>query len=73
MKRMDQQTWDMLRARHVTRIGDPTYVLEDVVGALLDEVQACWAELRRVRADNEYVRDHIGNAVEFMLAMKGDG
>lgn len=69
-KRMSDETFEDIRARHVRRFGDPTYVAHDDIGALLDEVQACWSELRRLRMDNEYIREHVGNVVGYVLAQE---
>lgn len=67
-RRMTEEGLQAVRERHVRRFGDPMYAEHDDIGALIDEVQACWAELRRIRLDNQYLRDHIGNVVGYVLA-----
>ena len=71
MSRLDPDTLLNIREANVRRFGDPTYAHYETIDALVTEVQACWDELRRVRMDNGYIRQHVGNVVGYVLAHRG--
>jgi hypothetical protein len=69
MKRLTDEHLEQIQRRHVNGFGADGLLYDDV-GSLLDEVHRVRAKLGRVRADNDYLRQHVGNAVAVLAGVR---
>lgn len=69
MRRLTDEHLDQIQRRHVNGFGADGQLYDDV-GALLDEVHRVRAQLGRVRADNQYLRQHVGNAAAALARVR---
>lgn len=63
---LSEQHLTEIRERHIRDVGNTSILVRQDVGDLLEEVHRCRSELNRVRADAEYLSEHLGNAAAFL-------